>query len=1122
MGPEQDARTRMAAAVFTLVLVLLLLLIIITSDYSSIDDEDELDDEYPDWLEPPPLIVGEDNEWDGRDETLSNPLIITKGTTLKVTRSELRVELIDLVLGNQSWITVEEGGRLELEDTNLSIVYEEWLEDAVVATGYIHEQYGGVPSTISRAVNLEGAERPILSFDLRWYLGRGNLTVAVQPAPGEDVLVLDVFGPDANRTDEWTHHSDPLTENAGQVVRIILFTDNAGLKDVIVGGVLVTDGSSDLPNDRFPTGKAWEDGWKCDEFGPFFLSMDDWSVHFQPLIEAKGHVVIERSRVSAPEALYRHDLRYSSSKYQLQRDEDPSHQSGPEWSMTTGGGHIMIDGGRFVADSAELKNVPIIVLEGKVDIRDSSLEGDADLVTLDRSHGTIKGTHFTTRMFEPRHRAYYSNEPRTMGTAIGISFNSSKGPVVIEDCAISGSSIGLDLNRAVVELRDCSIEGIDWIAIWSHDSEGLGTWEQLSTSNDIGTAGRYQYFKTHTAIFEMEGEGRPREGSVYGVFTGVIEWTGMGYDYSYSLNNRIIHVGPYRTYILMPTLTVNGDGSVNQVNEVVVHGGTSWGGYKYVHLDTDLRSATLQMDPDLAHDYVYWDTDTEYIFSQSYGGGPGRVAVSLDVDVPQNCSDNYWLIFYLDGEVDYWYYGWDANDSRWGNYEGSFNHTFTVPTGLHALGIELVGQEYNKVEPTQLLNDTKWYYRATGEEDLPDAREFVQEGCGTALIDRGLELVMDRLPPMVDAYDEYSIHLMLSEGSVVSVQGEEELVGDGLKMKCSGLGSIVLEDIEVEELVVVLSGCDLTFENVTITETRLQLEGGEHRIRRFTGLNGTTIHLSNGAVLQMADSELALTSITSIWYSSVITVSESTAILTNITVGDEQGRSLSVGVGRNGTFELTNSTFHGGGLGLYSSVYTKRHLDVNASVLVSDCEFLGEDSHINVRDHSYSWIGKASFRPDSRIRDNVFSGESRLICHRHLIDWLFEDNVFGDGSSFYAIYELSFNWPENVSSSDHVIEYRLDEDVQRVSEELLGSEWERWDPIYAKGTLDPLTVVDPEPVPIVIMGTYYSVGHSSMRWVMGFSYVDPTEVGAILEIPQWESIADLIWSHFGDAWNQGQ
>ena len=68
MGPEQDARTRMAAAVFTLVLVLLLLLIIITSDYSSIDDEDELDDEYPDWLEPPPLIVGEDNEWDGRDE----------------------------------------------------------------------------------------------------------------------------------------------------------------------------------------------------------------------------------------------------------------------------------------------------------------------------------------------------------------------------------------------------------------------------------------------------------------------------------------------------------------------------------------------------------------------------------------------------------------------------------------------------------------------------------------------------------------------------------------------------------------------------------------------------------------------------------------------------------------------------------------------------------------------------------------------------------------------------------------------------------------------------------------------------------------------------------------------
>ena len=1115
MGPEQDARIRMAAAVVTLVLVLLLLLIIVTTDYSSIDNEDEQDDEYPDWLEPPPLIVGEDNEWDGRDETLTNPIIITNGTTLRVTRSELRVELIDLVLGNQSWITVEEGGRLELEDTNLSIVYEEWLEDAVVAAGHL---YRGTPFSVSRAVNLEGSTQPTLSFDLRWYLGKGNLTVAVQPSPGEDMVILETFEPDENRTDEWTHHSLPLTDYSDQVVRVILFTDDKGYKDVIIGSIVVTDGTSDLPNDSFPSGKPWEDGWRCDRFGPFFLAMSYELGYWRPLIEAAGDVVIERSRASAPEGLYRHDLRYSSSKYQLQRYEDPSHQSGPEWSMTTGGGHILIDGGRFVADSAELKNVPVIVLEGKVDIRDTFLEGDADLVTLDRSHGSIVGAQFTTRVFNPRQRAYYSNEPRTVGTAIGISFNSSKGPVVIEDCVISGSHIGLDLNRAVVELRDCSIDEIEWMAIWDHDSEGLGTWEQLSTSNDIGTAGLYRYFRTHTAIFEMEGEGKPREGSVYGVFTGIIDWTGMGHDY-YDINNWIIHVGPYRTYILMPTFTVDGDGRENRVEEVVVHAWTSWGGAKYVHLDTSLRRGTIQMDPDLAYDHEYWDTDTEYMFAQSFGGEPGRVSVGLDVDVPGNCSDNYWLIFYLDGEVDYWYYGWDANDSRMGGYEGSFNHTFTVPTGLHAFGIELVGQEYNKIEPTQLLNDTRWYYRASGPEDLSEAQTFVQEGCGTALIDQGLELVVNRLPPMVEAYDEYSVHLLLSEGSVVSIRGGENLVGDGLKMKGSGLGSIVLEDMEVEKLSVVLEGCDLTCVNVTSMEVYIQLEGGEHSIRRLTGLNGTTIHLTNGAALQMVDSELALTSG---WYSFYIYVSESTAILTNITVGDELGRGLSVNVGRNGTFEMTNSTFRGGGLGLYSSVYTKPHLDVNATVLVSDCEFLGEGSYIDVRDYAYSWIEKASFLPDSRIRRNVFSGESRLICHRHLMDWMFEDNVFGDGSSFYAMYEVGFKWPENVSSSDHHIVYRLDEDVQRVSEEVLGREWDLWDPIYVKGTLDPISVVDPEPVPIVIMGDYYSVGHSSSRWVMGFSHLDPTEFGVVLEIPEWESVADLIWSHYGEAWNQGQ
>jgi hypothetical protein len=111
MGPEQDSQIRTTAAIATVVIVVLLLLTILSSDLINIENEDDgPDNEYPDWLEPPPVILEEDDNWKDKGETLANPLIITNGTTLKVTRSEIRVELIDLVLGNGSRMLLWQAG----------------------------------------------------------------------------------------------------------------------------------------------------------------------------------------------------------------------------------------------------------------------------------------------------------------------------------------------------------------------------------------------------------------------------------------------------------------------------------------------------------------------------------------------------------------------------------------------------------------------------------------------------------------------------------------------------------------------------------------------------------------------------------------------------------------------------------------------------------------------------------------------------------------------------------------------------------------------------------------------------------------------------------------------------
>jgi len=214
--------------------------------------------------------------------------------------------------------------------------------------------------------------------------------------------------------------------------------------------------------------------------------------------------------------------------------------------------------------------------------------------------------------------------------------------------------------------------------------------------------------------------------------------------------------------------------------------------------------------------------------------------------------------------------------------------------------------------------------------------------------------------------------------------------------------------------------------------------------------------------------------------------------------------------------------FSSGGLSLYSIVYSRRDLEVNASVLVSNCTFQGEGAYLSVQDYSYSWFEKASFQPDSRIRGNRFSGEgTRLICHRHLIDWILEDNILEDGSTFYALYELNFRWPEHVSSRDLNYEIFVDPAIIGVSEDVLGREWERWDPIFVEGSTDPISIVDPEPVPIAIKGDYSSVGLSSGWWTMGFSSLDPTDASVVIEVPEWERVSDLISSHYGDAWNQG-
>ncbi|NIP37358.1 MAG: hypothetical protein GWN12_21170, partial [Thermoplasmata archaeon] len=453
------------------------------------------------------------------------------------------------------------------------------------------------------------------------------------------------------------------------------------------------------------------------------------------------------------------------------------------------------------------------------------------------------------------------------------------------------------------------------------------------------------------------------------------------------------------------------------------------------------------MDPDLADSYDYHDERMGYKFVQSYAGSPGKVLVSMEVNVPSNYSDLFWLILYLDGEPYALYNYWEANESRYYGYEGIFNHTITFPRGLHSLGIELSGLARNDIEPTLLLNDTRWYYYGAFEEETHAVRDFMANGCGTAILGSEMDLTLDEWPTSYAEGDDDPMGVILEEWSRLMISGADIPSNASVRLSASGPGTLVVDDVEIASLRLSLDGSDLTCRDVVSNGTYLLLNDGHHRMWNFTGLNGTSVHVTGGAYLEMHDSSV---SATESWYGSYLSVSEATITLSNITIGDEDGESLSVGVGRNGTFRIDNSSILGVGLGIFSTEHTKRHLDVNATLTIEDCVFQGDGTLLSVHDSALGWVGNQTYRPESIIQRNRFSGDGgRVLCQRHLLPWLFEDNVVDEGCSLYASYQLHWRWPEGKSSSDYRVDYLLDEEIVRLAESILGYEWKSWDSIFA-------------------------------------------------------------------------
>jgi len=210
----------------------------------------------------------------------------------------------------------------------------------------------------------------------------------------------------------------------------------------------------------------------------------------------------------------------------------------------------------------------------------------------------------------------------------------------------------------------------------------------------------------------------------------------------------------------------------------------------------------------------------------------------------------------------------------------------------------------------------------------------------------------------------------------------------------------------------------------------------------------------------------------------------------------------------NATLSLTNSTFDG----IIASVHADFWSRTDVTARITGCDFTGSDAGLWMHDYYYNESMDIDFTEDSIVEGNSFSGEGcDLVCQFHLIDRMIGSTILTNGARFYAMYDLNTLVVDKPEGSGYIQrDFVLDDEMLSLAEELLDEEWDSWQHIFVEGDTVSMTVVDPDPITMMMKDEYYLPNHNRAWWVIGFGKVDPTLPLIEVPAPHWEAIGPLI------------
>lgn len=933
-------------------------------------------------------------EWKGWNGTLTRPISIEDGGHFTLDGCNITILMEDLVLWHMCPFWVRDDGRMVIRNSTIRLVQDQRLETAFFFSRFVNTNFGKKDRTpwISRVVNLEGTDDPILSFDLSWRTQNTNLLVLGQSSPDRGFQRIARIPPGGDEYGEWTHHEVSLSDIAGKVSRIAITPRNNDYGAIMIANVTVRENGTGSLNDRFPTGPSYFHGWFTWGLDPFMERLSRW-MQWSPLIRCYGDIEIIDSSIGAPSNLPRYVGNWVS---EWEPGEGWSYSNFVTASM---GGEIEIHGGSLVLEDSRVVNVPLNVAGAIIDVNDSHIEGDAHLLTLLRSQGSVVGTRFTGRDTDVPDRPFGPEHSFDQQYLWGLSVmnNMDIGPVRVEGCSFQGCEVGLEARSAMVSLEDNRFVAIKKCAIWYRESMNMDDWEAINGTNTFLDCLGQWFLRTQPCPLERpDGESTMEAGWMVEPSPSDLP------------DFRFLWLGYTEGTLLVPSVVVSSSGVFMEVprSKLVIRTTDN----RFVRSEVD-RGATEAVDvAGGGSPLLPLELDVEDDF---YGTGSVRILPNVPLEVGTvplfihmrlnrlgiTLADFDSILLTHDGSKERITSIFDHITTPEGVLEATVRASIPLNVGRNPFGLSIWREDQDGRRA--VWNGSFTVVRATGDGELDEAIEVMTEGAGIVVLDPGVQLEVSGVPlggPTETDRFLPTTFLFCNGSSLTMAHASNDTSTPSIV----SIGNGTLRFIEMTCDGIHLEGSDGGLEIINSSFRRASFD-----LRRCTvGMTGLTVEEAIGR-LDLVDSTLALEdSSLTFTTSTTFDLNGSQVVIDGTEISSPVGCSMGFSLRAGSSIGMSGCNFEG--LSILLEPWTSPTIG-GSSLEMTDCRFDAGSVLTLPRDWS-----DATDPPEPslaiHLEDCEFSSVGTgVIGNGPCLESIIEANLFSDGAIALGLFDIDMD-----------------------------------------------------------------------------------------------------------------